>query len=384
MSIPSGLLRLSLLVTLALCLPTSAQPRGGAPVEPAPGIAPTTNINRAGHPRILPDHSVIFRVRAPQAQKLQIDLHKIYDMVKSDEGVWTVMTEPQGPGFHYYSLVIDGVAVADPASESFYGMGRMASGIEIPYKDTDAYTIKDVPHGDIRLKRYYSKVTNSWRQLYLYTPPGYDQNTDEKYPVLYILHGGGEDERGWATQGLTDIILDNLIAEGKAKPMLVAMVDGNVVRVGFGEDFLRTFEHELLQCVIPFVEENYRVLTDARSRALAGLSMGGLQTLYAGVPHSDVFGYLGVFSSGWLPRQGQLIEAQYAYMKKNVITLNDNLGLFLLTMGGEEDIAYQNCQRMMQRFDEMGVDYEYYETPGGHTWPVWRDSLRVFAPRLFK
>jgi enterochelin esterase-like enzyme len=168
-------------------------------------------------------------------------------MARDTGGYWTVTTDSIGEGFHYYSLLLDGVAVADPASETFYGMGRMASGIEIPFAGGDYYALKDVPHGDIRIINYYSTVTSSWRQLYIYTPPGYDANTSEKYPVLYILHGGGEDERGWATQGKTDLILDNLIAEGKAKPMLVVMPDANIGAggfAGFGENNLKMFDRE--------------------------------------------------------------------------------------------------------------------------------------------
>ena len=270
------------------------------------GMPASTNVRMAKYPRILPDNRVIFQIKAPDAQKVQIDLVKKYDMVKDTAGVWEVTTDPVSEGFHYYSILIDGVAVADPASETFYGMGRMASGIEIPFKGDDIYAVKDVPHGDIRIRRYYSTVFNSWRQFYIYTPPGYDLNTSEKYPVLYILHGGGEDERGWAMQGKTDLILDNLIADQKAKPMLIVMPDGNTNTdfAGFGERVLRMFEAEMKQCIIPFIEKNYRVETDSKNRALAGLSMGGIQTLFVGMNNTDLFSYLGIFSSGWiLPMQ---------------------------------------------------------------------------------
>ena len=348
------------------------------------GTRPETNMRNAEYPQVLPDNRVVFKLKAPEAQSVQIDLGKKYDMVKDAEGFWNVTTDVVNPGFNYYSLIIDGVAVADPASETFYGMSRMASGIEIPHKDGDFYALKNVPHGDIRIKKYLSG--NSWREMYIYTPPGYDTST-EKYPVLYLLHGGGEDQRGWATQGKTNIILDNLIAEGQAVPMVIAMLDGNVSSGGmggFGENSLRAFENELKRSAIPFIESNYRVKTDAASRALAGLSMGGLQTLYAGVKNTDMFAYLGVFSSGWWANNTELSDPQYEFMKNNVTTINSNLKQFWLSMGGEEDIAHDNCEIMMKKFDEMGIHYKYSEYPGGHTWPVWRHDLFEFSKLLFK
>jgi enterochelin esterase-like enzyme len=351
------------------------------------GTPAATNMRSAKYPQILPDSRVVFRIKAPDAQKMQIDLGKKYDMARDTGGFWQVTTDSISEGFHYYSLLIDGVAVADPASETFYGMSRMASGIEIPFVGDDYYSEKNIPHGDVRIKRYFSSVTNSWRRFYIYTPPGYDVNTNEKYPVLYILHGGGEDERGWATQGKTDLIVDNLIAEKKAKPMLVVMVDGNLAgggAGGFGEQSLRQFENELKNAVIPFVEKNYRAETDGKNRALAGLSMGGLQTLYAGVKNTNMFSYLGVFSSGWWSNQPALSNPQYEFMKSNASTINNNLKSFWIAMGGKEDIAYNNNKIMMGKFDEMGIKYTYSEYPGGHTWPVWRNNLYNFAQLLFK
>ncbi|MBO9684404.1 MAG: esterase family protein, partial [Flavisolibacter sp.] len=264
--------------------------------------------------------------------------------------------------------------------------GSTANGIE-DWARQVAPAIPMVDSPDVRIQRYFSRVTNSWRQFYIYTPPGYDVNATEKYPVLYILHGGGEDERGWYTQGKTDLIIDNLVAEGKAKPMLVVMMDGNLSSGGaggFGEQVLRMFENELKNAVIPFVEKNYRAQTDAKSRALAGLSMGGLQTLYAGVKNTNLFSYLGVFSSGWFANQPDLSNPQYDFMKTNASTINNNLKSFWIAMGGKEDIAYNNCKIMMGKFDEMGIKYSYTEYPGGHTWPVWRNNLYNFAQVLFK
>ena len=356
---------------------------------PVVGAPAATNIRSGNYPQILADHRVIFRVKAPDAQRVQIDLGKKYEMAKDTGGYWITTTDSIGEGFHYYSLLIDGVAVADPASESFYGMGRMASGIEIPFNGGAYYALRDVPHGDIRIKKYFSSVTRSWREMYVYTPPGYDINTNEKYPVLYILHGGGEDQRGWATQGKTDLILDNLIAAQKAKPMLVVMPDANIGTGGFSgggiENSLKIFENEMKQAIIPFVEKNYRIKTDAQSRALAGLSLGGLHTLYTGVNNSEMFFYLGVFSSGWIqPMLSNLADKQYDFMKNNTNKINNNLKEFWIAMGGKEDIAYKNCQIMLAKLDELKIKHTYSEYPGGHAWPVWRNNLYNFAQVIFK
>src|SRR5574344_587316 len=345
----------------------------------------TTTISSSQYPRILSGNRVEFQIKAPNAQKVQLDLGKVYDMNKDSNGIWSVISDPQGPGIHYYSLLIDGVSVADPSSESFYGCSRMMSCVEVPYaKIITQYEIKDVPHGDVRTVRYFSKVTNSWRVMYVYTPADYDNKISEKYPVLYIIHGGGEDARGWVQQGRTDIILDNLIAEKKAVPMLVVSLDANVG--GFDN-----IEKEILENVVPFVEKRFRVDARADKRALSGLSMGGMYTLYTGIPHTDLFHYLGVFSSGWFARNDSFMnlnketEGNYAYMKDNVDKINKNLKLFWISQGGKEDIAYNNCQVMNRKIKDFGIKYEYYESErGGHTWPVWREDLYLFAPRLFK
>lgn len=337
------------------------------------------NVRSAMYPRLLSGNRLEFKVKAPEAKKVQIDLGRKYDLTRNDKGEWTGITDPLTPGFHYYFLIVDGVSVADPASESFYGCSMMTSGVEIPYPEGDVrFYTADVPHGDIRMKRYFSKTANDWRRMFVYCPPGYDAS-GKSYPVLYLQHGGGEDERGWSQQGRTDIIMDNLIAQGKATPMIIVMTDGNT----------RDFESELLKECIPFVEKNFRVKTDRNNRALAGLSMGGIQTLNTGIPHLDLFAYLGVFSSGWWAnaapsRNGNDTEKYYSLLKEKKDEYNKKLKLFWLSMGGKEDIAYNNCQVMMKRFDEIGIKYSYFETPGGHTWPVWRESLYRFAPLLFK
>ncbi|WP_449387632.1 alpha/beta hydrolase-fold protein [Chryseobacterium lineare] len=352
------------------------------------GTPAATNIRNAQYPQILPDGRVMFKVKAPEAQKVQIDLGKKYDLKKDAEGFWTGTTEPQSRSFHYYSLLIDGAAVADPSSQTFYGMGRYASGIDIPFDGDDFYALKDVPHGDVRIKNFYSKVTNSWRRVFIYTPPGYDQNTSESFPALYILHGGGEDESGWANQGKTNLILDNLIAEGKAKKMVIIMPDANIGQGGirnFGERNLQMFEKELKESIIPFAESNYRIKKGKENRALAGLSMGGIYTLYAGIQNSDMFTSLGVFSSGYmLPMLQDVADKQYKFLSENKSAFSSNVKNFWISMGGKDDIAYENGQKMLKELDKIGINYSYRDYPGGHSWPVWRDSLYEFAQELFK
>jgi enterochelin esterase-like enzyme len=359
---------------------------------PEEGVPASTNVTNARYPRILPDNSVIFQVTAPQAKSVQISLQKNYDLVKNESGVWKVVTDPQVPGFHYYSLIIDGVTVADPASESFYGMGRMASGIEIPEKGLDFYTVKDVPHGDIRSKYYYSKVTGSWRRLMIYTPPGYDATRNEKFPVLYIQHGGGEDERGWAVQGKTDIILDNLIAEGKAKPMIVVIPNGNVSRPGsraggYNDEAMTVFKEELVSNVIPFIEKNYAVKTGAADRAIAGLSMGGGQAFYTGLRNTDLFGNVGVFSTGLFGGISQQSTFDPETVIPGILTapgsLNSKLKVFYISVG-EQDPRIEPTKKLVQTLKSKGLKVEFSSFPGAHEWQVWRKSLHDFAQKLFK
>ena len=354
----------------------SAQSAGKAAGE-LPGNRSALSVRSSQYPRISAGHRASFKIKAPEAKRVQIDLGRKYDMVKDAEGYWTCTTDSLGPGFHYYFLIVDGVPVADPASESFFGCGVMASGIEIPYPEGDTrFALADVPHGEIRMKRYFSKTANDWRRMFVYTPPCYEKST-AAYPVLYLQHGGGEDERGWSQQGLTDIIMDNLIARKEAVPMIIVMLDGNS----------KDFNSELFNDCIPLVEKTYRVKTGRASRALAGLSMGGIQTLNACITHPEYFSYIGVFSSGWwASRRGseQGNEKQYEFLKEHKDEINKGFKQFWFSMGGEEDIAYRNCQTMLKRFDEIGIKYTYFETPGGHTWPVWRESLYRFAPLLFK
>ncbi|WP_346857959.1 alpha/beta hydrolase-fold protein [uncultured Draconibacterium sp.] len=360
---------------------------------PENSIPAPTNNNANQCPCIMPDNSVVFQVKAPNAQKVQIDLGKKYDLEKGADGVWTVQTEPIVPGFHYYFLVIDNVPVADPASQSFYGTGKMTSAIDIPEEGVDFYEIKDVPHGALSSKYYYSDYTKSWRHLFVYTPPGYDKNTREKYPVVYIQHGGGEDETGWAVQGKTDIILDNLIAEGKAKPMIVVISNGNV-RVpgggfgGYSSQGMARFKEEMTKNIVPFIDKNYRTLTDAKNRALCGLSMGGGQSFYVGLESPEFFGSVCVFSSGLFggirtSGSGFDAEKEIPGLLSESEKFNKNLDLFYISCG-EQDMRIEHTKKAIKRMRENGLDVEFNSFPGDHEWQVWRKSLHDFASRVFQ
>ena len=376
----------SLLIVL-LCLVNISKAQIAEDSKPAP-----TNINQNSYPYILSDLRVVFSVKAPDAQKVQIDLGKIYDMQKDDKGTWTVTSDPQVPGFHYYSLVIDGVKVADPASESFYGTGRMSSAIDIPEEGVDFYTIKDVPHGSIRSENYFSKTTGSWRHINIYTPPGYDRDLQKSYPVVYIQHGGGEDERGWAEQGKTNIILDNLIAEGKAVPMLVVIPNGNVRKpgqnaFGYNDEAMEVFKEEIFKNVIPFIEQQFRVKPGAANRAICGLSMGGGQAFYTGLRNTDMFANVGIFSSGLFGG----IREQQSFDPESVVPgilttpekFNKKLDVFYISVG-EQDPRIEPTKKLIENFRSNGLKVEFASFPGSHEWQVWRKSLYDFAQKLFR
>jgi len=379
------------LFVFTLCFFTniSAQVPQGAKAAP-------TNIRANDCPCIFADNRVLFKVTAPNAGKVQVNLGKLFDMQKDEKGVWTVTTDPQDPGFHYYSLVIDGFGVADPASESFYGTGKMSSAIDIPETGVDFYMIKDVPHGDVRLKNYFSKTMNTWRNLNIYTPPGYDKDGGKTYPVLYIQHGGGEDERGWAVQGKTNIILDNLIAAGRATPMIVVIANGNVTIPGstagggYNDAAMNAFKEEIIGSVIPFVEKNYRVKTGVANRAISGLSMGGGQAFYTGLRNTDIFSQVGVFSTGLfggINRQPGAAafdpETAIPGLLSQPQSFNSKLKVFYISVG-EQDPRIEPTKKLIENFKSKGLKVDFASFPGGHEWQVWRKSLNDFAQKLFK
>ena len=406
---------LAVVLAAACCTQLAAQ---GFRRESMPegSYSPVTNINRSGYPCVLADGSVVFRVNAPQAQSVQIDLGGTkYDMEKSDRGTWTVTTKPQVPGFHYYSLIIDGVSVADPASQTFFGCSRWSSAIEIKEPGMDDFEVQNVPHGEVRTVYYYSNVDESWRPLMVYTPAGYNEGRQD-YPVVYIQHGGGEDHRGWMEQGRTAQIMDNLIAAGKAVPMIVvssnsnvrssesrqARLDGRVatnegnanVRSrnggmggGYSWQGMQTFRSELLENVIPFVEQTYRVKKDRKSRAMCGLSMGGGQSFYIGLRSPEVFANVGVFSTGMFGGiQGASnfdLETEVPGMLTDTQTFNRQFDVFFVSCG-EQDPRIEYTRNIVQTMRNGGVEVRFNSYPGDHEWQVWRKSLHEFAQYLFK
>ena len=344
-------------------------------------------------PQVLTDGSVSFRIAAPEAQRLQIDLCGVkYDMQKSSDGIWTVTTPPQVPGFHYYFLIVDGVSVADPASPSFYGCGRWSSAIEIPEAGTDDFEVQDVPHGEVRTVHYYSKVDEAWRPLLVYTPAGYNEGTQD-YPVVYIQHGSGEDHHGWMEQGRTAQIMDNLIAAGKAVPMIVVSSNSNVHsrNGGFGGGYswqgMQAFRSELIDNIIPFVDQNYRTKKDCKSRAMCGLSMGGGQSFYIGLRSPEVFANVGVFSTGMFGGIAGAsnfdLEAEVPGILSDTKTFNGQLDVFFMSCG-EQDPRIEYTRNIVQKMREGGVNVRFNSYPGDHEWQVWRKSLHEFAQYLFK
>lgn len=348
------------------------------------------------YPQVNSEGRVRVQISAPEAKIVQLDIGAVlYDLKKDENGVWIGESAPQDEEFHYYQLNIDGASVPDPGSLYFYGAGRWGSGIEVPAKDQDFYALKNVPHGEVREHIYFSKTSNSMRRCFIYTPPGYNKNTNKKYPVLYLQHGGGENETGWSSQGHANLILDNLLAEGKANPFIVVMDNGawrmpkptnpkpqedGKKRTWPPEGWADGFKNTLLNDIIPMVETNYRTLSGASNRAMAGLSMGGMQTRVITLANPDVFSSVGMFSGGSISLED---------VKKHP-DFKDKIDLLFISYGSREienprPRPWGDPKENTMALKKAGMNAHFHVSEKtAHEWQSWRRAFKEFAMLVFK
>lgn len=412
-----------------ICLAVMAMASLAMSAQVAEDFKPaSTNQENKQYPMVNSQRMVRAQISAPNANSVKLDIGGVkYEMKKDANGVWTGESAPQDEGFHYYQLEIDGASVPDPGSKYYYGASRWGAGIDIPASDEDFYQVKNVPQGSLNEVYYYSTVTETMRHAYIYLPAEYLQNPSKKFPVLYLQHGMGENETGWGAQGKTAIIMDNLIAAGKAEPFVIWMDNGLNARPagqqapqggfggfggfgqggqrpqgapgqGFGQGGQRpqgqqgqggqrrggfgggfggfnmggAFQDVLLKDVIPYVEKNYRVYTDTEHRAMAGLSMGGMQTHSITLANPTTFAYVGMFSGGTF-NVNELQDA--ADFKKT------NKVLFM-SCGGKENMG---VDKAAQDLKGIGINaFSYVSPETAHEWQTWRRSLYQFAQLIFK
>lgn len=392
-----------LAIALLASLPALAQTN-----EPVVEDFKPSTFNQPGkqYPQVNSERRVRARVVAPQAQSVVFEFlgGAKYPLTKGEDGAWVGVTRPCDEGFHYYQLVIDGAGVPDPGSLYFYGGSRWGSGVEVPAHDAAFYKLQNVPHGQLRQTLYYSKNADAVLRCFVYTPPDYDKDTSKRYPVLYLQHGGGEDETGWGSQGHAGLIMDNLLAEGKAKAFIIVMANSyvpggggpgrgpisggttNAAAAGPGGrrfDF-SAFERVLVHDLVPFIDANYRTLTDQPNRAMAGLSMGGMQTRQITLANLDKFSHIGVFSGGSIAvtniadleafkQKVKLVFVSYGSREVDPATRRPGGGF-----GGDP-------QANTEALAQAGVNTFYYISPQtGHEWMAWRRSLHQFAQLVFQ
>jgi enterochelin esterase family protein len=370
----------------------------------------------APSPAIQRDGRVTFTLEAPQATSLQVAGgdglgHGPFTMTKGPKGTWSVTIPAPVPGFHYYWFVLDGVQVNDPASRTFFGYGKETSGIEIPDPAGDFYAIRNVPHGEVREWWYHSATTDTWRRAFVYTPPDYDSNPKRRYPVLILQHGMGEDETGWTRQGRAQFILDNLIAAGEAQPMLVVMDRGytdkpdappfklttDMTLGDIGQSFDR-FEAVVIRDLVPAVDRSFRTIPDREHRAMAGLSMGGMQTLHIALHHLDTFAWVGALSAPMLrgvlpsePFRSSIVgpfdtKTAYDGAFSDPAKFNERVRLLWIGAGtAEEQPIPESVRGGVDALRKSGVRLVYFESAGtAHEWQTWRRDLHDLAPRLFQ
>ena len=357
----------------------------------AQGTPAVTNVPTKDYPCVDAEGRATFQIAAPTATDVQVDIcSKKYPLTKDENGVWTGTTDPLVVGFHYYALLVDGVRVNDPNSETFYGCSQQTSGIEIPEKPEIAayYTFNPaIPHGQVRECQYWSDIEKAVRTCYVYTPAEYEKGR-KKYPVLYLQHGMGEDERGWHEQGMMANIMDNNIAAGKSVPMIVVMDYGNC-GYGFGAkkgetmaDFGASFYPILLDEIIPYIERTFRVKKDREYRAMAGLSWGGHQTFDVALAHLDKFAWMGTFSGAIFMMPGTDFKTLYNGVFADAAKFNKRVHVLFMGMGSEENFG---ADRFCRSLTDIGIRNIYYESPGtAHEWLTWRRCLNEFIPLIFK
>ena len=358
----------------------------------------TSNQQGKQYPQVNSEGRVRARVIAPKAQNVQLDIGGVkYSLTKGKGGAWTGDSKPQDEGFQYYQIIVDGAQVPDPNSLYYYGASRWGSGVEVPAKDQDFYALKNVPHGQLRQTLYYSTNANAVLRCFVYTPPDYEKEPTKRYPVLYLQHGGGENETGWGSQGHADLIMDNLIAEGKAKPFIIVMADsyvpgssngigGGPVSAGGAGSALSlavtgpngrkfsfgAFAQVLINDLIPFIDANFRTIADQPHRAMAGLSMGGMQTRSITLANLDKFSHIGIFSGGSIA-PSKITDMDAFKQKVKVV---------FVSYGSREKSAAGKAD--VQALQQAGVKSVFYESPNtAHEWQSWRRSLHEFAPLLF-
>ena len=391
---------LFLLVTLS----TYSQETSKKPVnQPAPGPAFRMPFALKSA-EILPDNSVTFRLLSKDASSVEVSgdwmpgFGTSVPMVKNDTNLWTLTVGPLKPELYSYTFLIDGIRVIDPNNPLVKRDGtRNESMLLIPGEESDLYMVKNIPHGTLSKVWYESPTLKLNRRMYVYTPAGYE-DSQTRYPVFYLLHGGGGDEDAWTTLGRTCQIMDNLISQGKAKPMIVVMPNGNPGQAAaFTDAFvnpsvsapydmgLGLFEESMVKDIIHYVESHYRVVADRDHRALAGLSMGGMQTLTLTGNYPYMFGYIGVMSMGLVDVTTMGLKPDPDPDQDIKLETLKNSGYILYWIGvGKDDFLYKSVQSLRTALDKHGLKYTYRESTGGHSWANWRIYLSEFAPQLFR
>ena len=402
---------------LAAAAETSASPESVNSLATTGTFRPAeTNVPQAQYPRV-DAHSrrVQFRIDAPQARRVQVMVGggggetPRMDLARQADGSWTLTTPPIVEGFHYYPVYIDGFEANDPGSRTFFGESRDMSGIEIPspLASDSFYQTRDVAHGQVREHCYFSRITQDWRRIIVYTPPGYDRAQQKRYPVLYLQHGAGEDETGWTRQGRANFILDNLIAAGQAKPMIIVMAYGyakfpqavapdlSKLRAGSPAAFFAAmrvytaaFGDDLTKVVVPLVDKAYRTIPDRDHRAMAGLSMGGFQTFDVTLTHLDMFSYIGGFSGAAFVLGNTRFDPKAAYhgVFADPAAFAKRVHLLWLGVGTNEmAMIHRGLMAFQQDLEQARIEHIFYQSPGtAHEWLTWRRDLNDFAPRLFR